>query len=144
MATLNNLVNEIVPPMFEAIVQDRQYPTGYNMAGSNQCHVLTKGLLIALESCGELARREFHTIDEGKIWHYVIAHMPIDVEPTDKDIITDLNPWQFMRDTRAGGTFLHGSRLEVMDRLYQAGAPDYFIALRGLSTIAQAHKVELQ
>jgi hypothetical protein len=128
-------VAQIVPAMFDSIRQDFQLPIHTNLAASNQCHVLTKGLHIALSGRNLDARREFHQDEEG-IWHYLIAHHPMDSLPRDDDIITDLNPWQFMQKNLSPNfTYLHGERGEIMDRLASEGAPDYFIALRGLATI---------
>lgn len=135
-------VEAIIPGMFGNIARDFRYPEGTNMAASDQCHVLSKGLYIALKNQGLETRRELHR--DKEVWHYLIAHSPETGEPTEQDIITDLNPWQFMEgEPDRTYTFLHGSREEVMDRLVREGAPDYFVALRGISTIQKAHSLTL-
>jgi hypothetical protein len=86
---------------------------------------------------GLIVRRELH-FDENDNWHYLLAHAAIDATPTDDDIISDLNPWQW-RDF--GGGILHGSRQDVMETLRTAGAPENVIALRGLHTIRAQHHI---
>lgn len=105
--------------------------------------MLTKGLTVALNNRAIESRREYHRDDEG-IWHFVVAHGPVDAAPSHDDIITDLNPWQFMEHAPGNYTYLHASRGEIMDRLEKEGAPDYFIALRSLETIVHAHTDMLQ
>ena len=131
-------VEQVVPDMFEAMAQDLPQT---NLAASNQCEMLTKGLYIALTNQGFDIKREYHEDNDG-IFHYVINHQPEAEAPREEDVITDLNPWQFMTDhlpSRVTHTYLHGTRQEVMERLEKEGAPDYFIALRGLATVTKAH-----
>lgn len=140
MSEISRIVSEIVPPMYEDIRVDFGYPTPANMAGSNQCHVLSKGLWLCLDNRNIQSRREYHKLANDDPWHFVVAHTPLDAEPTEDDIITDLNPWQYM-GTAIPPTYsyLHGPRGEVMERLQAEGAPDYIVALRGLSTIVRSH-----
>lgn len=133
-------VERLVPEVYDGITQQFGFQRGKNMAGSSQCHILTRGLQIALSHAGHEVSREYHESDDGKIWHYVIAHRKHDRAPSEDDIITDLNPWQYMRGNMSPDhTFLHGPREEIMDRLRKEGAPDYFVALRSLATIKYAN-----
>ncbi len=143
MKQIDQVVGEIIPPMYDNIAQDMRYPRGYNLAASNQCHILSKGLHVSLTGRGIEARREYHEVDDGNVWHYVIAHTPEDAVPTEEDIITDLNPWQYMDSAPGHLTYLHGPRQEVMDILSKHDAPDYIIALRGLETVVEAHRMTL-
>lgn len=140
MSEIRRVVDEIVPLLYEGVITDFRMPAGTNLAASNQCHVLTKELFEGLQHRRIQARREFHQLPDEMPWHFVIAHTPLDAEPTEDDIITDLNPWQFMNGkTPANYTYLHAPRGEVMERLQDEGAPEYIVALRGLSTIVHSH-----
>lgn len=138
MSHATETVPRIVSAMFSDIQENSPHPR-MNPAASNQCHVLTRQLRGALDHRGIQTRREFHKLPLENVWHFVIAHSAIDTPPSDDDLITDLNPWQFMERAPAHYTFLHAPRGEVMERLRQEGAPDYFVALCGLETIVHAH-----
>lgn len=143
MTELRRTIDDIVPNLYDSVASDFQYPPGVNLAGSNQCHVLSKGLWLALDARGIRSRRELHQDDEG-LWHYVVAHTPLDAQPSEDDIVTDLNPWQFMDRPPLHYTYLHESRQDLMDRLASEGAPDYFVALRGLATVVMPHTDSLK
>lgn len=106
---------------------------------SSNCDKLSLTLYNCLQARGIPGRREYHADDRGN-WHYLIAYGQVDTTPTESDIITDLNPWQWTSDARLTGP-LHGPRADVMERLETAGAPDFFIALRGIQTIAMPHRL---
>lgn len=131
------IIQDIVPEMYLEMAAQMNRPPHTNMAQSNQCHVLTRGLHNALHGRGLIARREYHSLEDGR-WHYLIAHHDADTQPSDTDIITDLNPWQFMPG-RTNRTFLHGERREIQEMLRDTGAPEWFISLRGIATIAKTH-----
>jgi hypothetical protein len=143
MSSVSNELNTLVPHLYKTIARDFQYPPNTNVSASNQCHVLTKGLHLTLRNQGIESRREFHRNHEN-IWHFIIAHTPQDAAPSNDDFITDLNPWQFMGRAPKHMSFLHASRSEVMERLEHFGAPDYYIALRGLDTIVHSHTDVIQ
>ena len=142
MKDRSSVVEEIIPGMYENIAQTQGYPMGYNLAGSNQCHVLSKGLYLALKTRNLESRREYHRLDDDT-WHYVVAHTPEDAVPTEDDIITDLNPWQYLGQRAGNLSYLHGTRQEVMDILRAHEAPDYIVSLRGLATVAKAHHLDI-
>lgn len=108
---------------------------GYDQTRGNRCDKLTFGVMQALQSQGLVLRRELHKDDAGN-WHYLLAHEVPDATPTNADLISDLNPWQW-RDY--GGGILHAPREEVMARLRDEGAPAHFVALRSIATIAERH-----
>lgn len=140
MSEIHHVVDEIIPPMYQDIKTDFDMPPTSNLAASNQCHVLSKGLWIALNSRKIESRREYHKTPNEAPWHFMIAHTPIDAEPSDDDLITDLNPWHYMNGRAPiNYSYLHAPRGEVMERLRAEGAPEYIVALRGLSTIVRAH-----
>ena len=137
---LESTIDTLVPQAYEArIAIDGHYPHT-DMSHSNQCQLLTFDMMEALHNRGIPARREYHEDDDGrlKVWHYLLAHEDIGAEPTEKDIVTDMNPWQWT-DNKSLSGHLFGPRYEVMNRLADAGAPDYFIALRGIQTITKLH-----
>jgi hypothetical protein len=72
------------------------------------------------------------------IWHFLIAHAGPEAAPSEDDLVSDLNPWQFMPERPVIGA-LHGPRAAVEKRLQLEGAPDWFISLRGLWTIRELH-----
>lgn len=139
MSELKAVIADIVPDMYYDLRERLRLPLNTNMASSNQCHVLTKGLSTALSLRGIEHRREYHETPDDDPFHFVIAHTPRDSDPSDSDLITDLNPWQFLPSASVHHTYIHAPRHELMQRLADAGAPDYFIALRGLETIVHAH-----
>jgi hypothetical protein len=98
---------------------------------------------MTLRNQGIESRREFHRNTEN-IWHFVIAHAALDATPSYDDLVTDLNPWQFMNRAPEHMSFLHAPRSEVMERLEGYGAPDYYVALRGLDTIVHTHTDVMQ
>ena len=115
-------------------------PYGYDQTRGNQCHLLTLAVMNMLQRNHPDApiRRELHQDSEGN-WHYVLAHNVPDAKPTDTDMISDLNPWQW---GGAGQGILHMPRGEAMNYLTKQGAPAHFVALRGIETIVQSHHLE--
>lgn len=113
-----------------------------DQSAGNQCHQMTYIMEAALRNRGHDVARELHRDDSGN-WHYLIRHTAPDSLPTDADIITDLNPWQWAKGLSKGKGLLHAPRTEVIDTLREAGAPDFFVALRSLATIVKAHEPNL-
>ncbi len=142
MTELRHVVADIVPHLYDSVATDFHFPSGTNLAGSNQCHVLSKGLWIALNNRGIETRRERHEAQNGD-WHYLLAHAPVDSEPSENDVITDLNPWQFMSRPDSSLGHLHGTRQEVTNAMEARGASGHVRSLRLLSTLTLAHTVEL-
>ena len=139
MTEISQTLAEVIPEMYHDLRDNMRMPVSTNMAGSNQCHVLTRALSTALTNRGINHRREYHETSGDDPFHFVIAHTPGEAEPSEADLITDLNPWQFLPMVPLGYTYIHAPRHEVMQQLAEAGAPDYFVALRGLETIVHAH-----
>ncbi|MEO7363949.1 MAG: hypothetical protein ABIV43_00365 [Candidatus Saccharimonadales bacterium] len=122
-----------------AIVEAMAMPVLTDLSRNNLCHVQTSALQNHLAIAGQISRRELH--QANGLWHYVVAHVAPEAEPTNDDLVTDPNPWQFGPSTPQTG-HLHLPRGVLMERLQSAGAPDWFIALRGIQTIAQAHTMQ--
>ncbi len=112
-------------------------PTGTDQSAGSRCDVLTRSFQLRAKANGILLRRELHRNEDGE-WHYLIVHDDPESSPTEEDVITDLNPWQFSRGRIQEGP-LHGPRHEVIDMLRTRGAWDRVLALRGLSTIVMPH-----
>jgi hypothetical protein len=108
-----------------------------DMSSSNLCSFLTTNFQALMTETGLTTRRELHMTRNG-VWHFVVAHANPDASPSEDDLISDLNPWQFMPERPVIGA-LHGTRAAVEKRLQLEGAPDWFISLRGLSTIRELH-----
>jgi hypothetical protein len=138
---VSEVVRSVVPMVYDGVKDELQIHPYTDMSRSNVCHHLTLGLLGVLNRRHLPARREEH-IDDDARWHYLIAHTSAQQEATPNDIITDLNPWQFDGTVPRRG-YLHGERQEVQDVLATAGAPDWFISLRGVATIKRAHTLAL-
>jgi len=113
-------------------------PLHYDQSKGNRCDRLTADTMQALQNRGLPVRREFHQ-DEAGNWHYLLAHTIAEATPHEQDLISDLNPWQWRS---YGGGILHAPRQEVMEILRQRGAPEHFIALRGLETIVMQHDTQ--
>jgi hypothetical protein len=139
---LHPILNELVPVIYDVTREQLQLPQATNMAASNQCNNLTLNLYQALDGRNIPARRESHFVPGREpLWHYVINHS-VETLPSEEDLITDLNPWQF--DGKHGHrSFLHAERGEVKEILRQEGAPEWFISLRGLATIKDVHTEKL-
>jgi hypothetical protein len=108
-----------------------------DMSSSNLCGSLTTNFQALMTEAGLTTRRELHMTRNG-IWHFVVAHANPDASPSEDDLISDLNPWQFMPARPVIGA-LHATRAAVEKRLWREAAPDWFISLRGLSTIRALH-----
>lgn len=141
MADVSELLSDLVPQLYEAVRDGQGMPRTAAVAGGNLCHLLTRELFVVLDSRGVECRRELHRTESG-MWHFVIAHAGVEARPCQKDVITDLNPWQFKQDN-SGGSYLHGERLWLQVQLLEAGAPAEFAALRGIATIVEAHRTDL-
>ena len=140
-SSVEAIVSEIVPFIYEDTRERLSLPPHTDVSRSNHCHSLTRSLHEALVSRDLEARRELHHTPDG-FWHYVIAHAPRDAEPSETDIITDLNPWQFSGGKQRSG-YLHTERSSVQEVLAAAEAPEWFISLRGIETIIEAHTDDL-
>ncbi|MBP9667846.1 hypothetical protein KBD87_03510 [Candidatus Saccharibacteria bacterium] len=110
-------------------------PPNHDQSNGNRCDALTHAVMQAMMNREMTFRRELHQDKEGN-WHYILAHAAPKEKPTDDDLMTDMNPWQW-RDF--GGGILHVPRRELMAILASEGAPVSFIALRGVETITEAH-----
>ena len=141
MPSISETVRSTVPFVYDETKDRLSLHPHTDMSRSNVCHHLTLGLLGALNGRKLPARREQHEDGEGR-WHYLIAHLPTEAMPSPRDLITDLNPWQFDGRVPQRG-YLHGERQEVQDILAAAGAPDWFVGLRGVATITRAHTLQL-
>lgn len=131
---LKELVVELSSGAYTEIAEGQLFPQTTDMSKSNMCHLLTYVVMEALNLRGLPVQREYHSDYLGN-WHYVIAHKELKT-PSDDDVITDLNPWQWRQN---GGEILHGTRSDVMRLLKTAGAPEFFVALRGIETITLPH-----
>lgn len=133
------LLQELVPDIYNYVAETHGVRTrGTDLSRSNLCNVLSFELQTALASRKLESRREHHHTG-NTAWHYLVAHAGIDEPPSPYDIITDLNPWRFEGCPEAKRGFLHGQRQEVQSILEQAGAPEWYVSLRGISTIIEAH-----
>lgn len=132
------ILDEIIPHVYESVRFKQAKPAMTDMSWSNQCHNLTYELGEALENRDVMFRRELHQSPENRTWHFVIAHANRDEEPSEDDMITDLNPWQF-KPNRGQTGWLHLPRHELQATLEADGAPEYFVALRGVATITDLH-----
>lgn len=135
------VVGELVPLIYDDTITTQRLHPYTDMSASNKCHTMTRDLQMSLASRGIQSRRELHQTSDG-LWHYVIAHTLEESNPTGSDTITDLNPWQFTGPHHETG-YLHARRDDILDILEKAGAPEWFISLRALSTIAKAHTMGL-
>lgn len=133
---LHETVNGLAMFAAEDLNERMRFPYGTDQTAGNRCDVLTLDVMTALVNRGESVRRELH-VDNERRWHYLLAHTAIDEVPSD-DIVSDLNPWQWRG---SGGQILHGHRGDVMEQLAAAGAPEFFVTLRGLKTISMVHDV---
>ena len=136
---LRALVLDTTDKIYTASAKEFGLAPGTDVSHSNKCHTLTLDLMNELQRSGYPIRRELHMDAIGN-WHYIVAHSEDD--PTDQDIITDMNPW-FYSDNDAATGLLHGERTEVMDILRDSGVHAGFIALRSLATIILPHTKEL-
>lgn len=105
--------------------------TNYDQAKGNRCDFLTQYVMCGLRVHGFPVSRELHKDSIGN-WHYLLAHRLPTTEPSDSDLISDLNPWQ---GNNLGVGILHAPRLEVIQKLQATGLSESFVALRGLSTL---------
>lgn len=129
----------LVSQVYDYTKEQLQLPSNSDMSRSNKCDQLTLNLYHALKR-GGMVRRELHMTRSG-LWHYVIAHTPIDSTPSDADVITDLTPWQYPESKRSG--FLHAERQSLQEALIAANAPEWLVSLRGLATIIEPHTEKL-
>lgn len=120
----------------EGINQELGRPLAYDQTRGNRCDLLTLSVMNqTLSNEGLQLSRELHQNEHGD-WHYILAHRAPDAEPTETDLMSDLNPWQW---GGSGQGILHMPRNELMDHLSNKGAPAHFVALRSLTTITKAH-----
>lgn len=133
MSAIERLVSEFTLYATLNLNEEMGLHPGYDQSKGNRCDRLTLDVMEALTSRGIPVRRELH-MDEEQNWHYLLAHSLED--PSDDDLISSLNPWQW-RDT--GGGLLHSPRGEVLEVLTESGAPESFVALHSLRTIVKAH-----
>ena len=135
MNSLERDIREIAPQLYQAQAEAMGIPAWTDMSRSHQCQPMSHHMMQALQRRDYSVRRELHQDESGNL-HNLQAHGD---EPTERELLTDLNPWQYGPETNATG-LLHAPRDEVMARLRQERAPEFFVALRGLETIVAAHK----
>lgn len=135
--SLSSAVKELVPIIYEDVRETAQSPLLTDMSHSNRCDLLTLSLCSALNVLGYSQKRELHQDDKGN-WHYLIVHAGLNELPTADDLVTDLNPWQFEVTPRNSGYF-HGERTNLESLLINSQAPEWFVSLRAIRTITQAH-----
>ncbi len=140
MPSREKIIADLVPQIYDSSVREFRYPSPVDMSRSDKCHTMTLDLFRALGSRGISVRRELHQTTEG-YWHYIINHN-VTTNPSDTDTITDLNPWAFP-DSAPHTGYLHGERHYIQDILRTAGAPETYVALRGLATITALHSERL-
>ncbi|MDL2342392.1 MAG: hypothetical protein QFB87_04930 [Patescibacteria group bacterium] len=138
---LKAVLQDVVPQIYADNIERLQLPMYSDMSRGNKCDRLTFDLHEALTSRGLPSRRELHKVADGR-WHFVIAHAAVNAEPAATDLITDLTPWQVEMANRGSG-FLHQDREAIMTTLQAAGAPEWFVSLRGIATIAERHTTRL-
>lgn len=109
-------------------------PIGTDQTRGNRCDLLTYYVMQAMQNRDLPVQRELHTNE--KFWHYLLAHKLPESEPSEDDIITDLNPFQ---GRSQGGRIMHGPRGEVLRELTQAGVDLVMVTLRSTATIDIAH-----
>lgn len=110
----------------------------YDQTKGNRCDLLTHAMMMQMIRLdGVTPRRELHQNNQGD-WHYILAHEPIEAKPTNDDLVSDLNPWQWGGQ---GSGILHMPRGELLDFLSSRGAPAQFVALRSIETITCQHDV---
>jgi hypothetical protein len=132
---MKQLVEEFARYAAEDLNESLGLAPGYDQTKGNRCDRLTLQVAQALGQRGILLRRELH-MDANEQWHYVLAHQRPDAEPTEDDLLSSLNPWQWRS---YGGGILHMPRAEMQETLVQAGAPESFVALHSLGTIVRPH-----
>jgi hypothetical protein len=132
------IARDFIPTVYSDSIQEFGFHSSTDMSRSTKCHTMTLDLLKHLRSGGMHIRREFHRTPAG-MWHYVLAHAAVGAQPSEEDVITDLNPWNYSPGGEAYTGYLQGPRYEVEASLRMAGAPEEHIALRGLSTLVAAH-----
>ena len=142
MSPLEVTINELAPLLYEECNRSQGAPLTMDQTRGSNCDFLTLNMLDCLQNRGYELRREYHR-DSNSNWHYLLAHSPIDAEPSMNDMVTDLNPWQWSTDRQYSG-LLHAPRDKLMQQLSDTGAPEFFIALRGLDTIVMTHKAAMQ
>ena len=109
---------------------------GIDLSQSDRCHALTLDMWRIMDTAGVPARREFYYRD-GHL-HFNIVHASPDALPSENDVITNLNPWQWTPDLVRTG-YLHGPRHEVIQALRVAGVDEKYIALQRAETAILPH-----
>lgn len=138
MSPLKNSVEQHLTEASVGINTMLGLPHNYDQTRGNRCDLLTQAVMNRMLRIEGIAlRRELHQDTDGN-WHYILAHEPLDAEPTDTDLMSDLNPWQW---GGSGRGMVHLPRHELMDYLGEKGAPEHFIALRSTATVTKAHDV---
>jgi hypothetical protein len=140
MTELAVAVQELATVVYAENVVALSMPPHTDLSRGNRCDRLTLDMLAALDTQGFDVRRELHQTPDG-LWHYMIAHAAPDAAPSQRDVVTDLNPWQYGNPKRTG--LLHGERTDVQVALAEAGAPAWFVSLRGIATIVTPHTTQL-
>ncbi|MCA9332422.1 hypothetical protein KDA00_00955 [Candidatus Saccharibacteria bacterium] len=144
---LRNIISELVPEVHE------QLRTGVDLPGipdaarktddfprSDQCGRLSLVLFKLLDAKGLPVRRELHTHPYSNQWHFILAHGT--GEPSDDDIITDLNPWTFATTDEKLPDFLHTDRRRAIDAVLASGSHQVRAECLEISTIAVANFIE--
>lgn len=141
MFSAKHTVQELTPVIYQATREMLDVHPHTDMSHSNRCDRLTLHMYEALSNRGHAVRRELHQSADG-LWHFLLAHESIETPPSDADLVTCLNPWQYGAPARLTGP-LHGERGIVQETLRVHQAPEWFISLRGVETITQVHSTQL-
>lgn len=134
-----DLVAELVPHVYEDVGahhMSRQVHT--DLSRSNLCNPLSHTLQEVLSVRNISSRRERHHTGRTA-WHFLIAASLPDTQPSETDMVVDLNPWRFEGCPPQYTGYLFGTRQAVQDILHDAGAPDWYVSLRGIETIVEKH-----
>jgi hypothetical protein len=138
MSTTESIIEEIMPDLYYYERMRANLHPNTDLSHSNRCHILSIELFRALDARNIECRRELHKVNDA--WHYVVATASPTEPPSQQDLIVDPNPWQFEPTAKHSG-FLYDSRINVQVKLGEAGAPEWFVGLRGIASIVEAHAV---
>ena len=76
------------------LILELKSPPHTDLTRSNLCHELTRYIARRLQAEGSPTQRELHA-DKCGNWHFVLNHEGPGKPPSDDDLITDFNPWQW-------------------------------------------------
>lgn len=145
---LRDFVAELVPKVHHQLRTGQDLPdVGYaarvpdeDISRSDQCERLSLVLYKLLDAQGLPVRRELHTHPYSNQWHFIIAHSLED--PSDDDVITDLNPWTFATTKEVLPDFLHTDRRSAIALVLASGSHRVRAECLEVSTIAAPNFAE--